>query len=156
MKWSLEELLPHREPMVLIEAVEAFDPEARRLTARVKVTPTQVALFGDANGVPNWAAIEYMAQTCAALAGCWDRHTAPDKPARPGLLLGTRWLDLDIARFEPGGVYHVTAEDVFSDADAASFACSISDDAGREVAKAILNAYRPPDMTKFLKEQMTE
>ena len=79
---------------------------------------------------------------------------APDRPARPGLLLGTRKLELGIDRFEACGVYHVTAEDVLSDADAASFACSIRDDAGQEVAKANLNAYRPPDMTEFLKEQM--
>ena len=54
VKWSLDELLPHREPMMLLEAVETFDPEARRLTARVRVTPEQVALFGDAEGAPNW------------------------------------------------------------------------------------------------------
>ena len=57
VKWSLEELLPHREPMVLIEAVEAFEPEAWRLTARVRVAPWQIALFGNASGVPNWVAI---------------------------------------------------------------------------------------------------
>ena len=68
VKWSLDELLPHREPMMLLEAVETFDPEARRLTARVRVTPEQVALFGDAEGAPNWVAIEYMAQACAALS----------------------------------------------------------------------------------------
>ena len=122
----------------------------------MRVTPGQIALFGNASGVPNWVAIEYMAQTCAALAGCWDRHVAPEKPVRPGLLLGARRLELKIDRFEPGGVYHVTAEDVFSDADAASFECLIRDDAGCEVAKATLNAYRPPDMTKFLKEQMEQ
>lgn len=154
VKWSLDELLPHREPMMLLEAVETFDPEARRLTARVRVTPEQVALFGNASGVPNWVAIEYMAQTSAALAGCWDRHVAPDRPARPGLLLGTLKFELGIDRFEACGVYHVTAEDILSDEDAASFACSIRDDAGHEVAKANLNAYRPPDMARFLKEQM--
>ena len=148
----LDELLPHRPPMVLIDAVESFDAEAKRLVARVTIGENQ--LFFDGMGVPNWVAIEYMAQACAALAGCWDRHVAPDRPARPGLLLGTRKLELGIDRFEACGVYHVTAEDVLSDADAASFACSIRDDAGREVAKANLNAYRPPDMTEFLKEQM--
>lgn len=156
VKWSLEDLMPHRRPMLLLEAVEAFDPEARRLTARVRVTPEQVALFGDVAGAPNWVAIEYMAQACAALVGCWDRHVDPAGPARPGLLLGTRKIDFGIARFEAGGVYHVTAAEAFSDADAASFACSICDDAGREVAKANLNAYRPPDMESFLKEQMKE
>ena len=90
--WTLEELLPHRPPMLLIDAVEEFDPEAKSLTARVTVAPGQIFFVAGpdgAGGVPNWVAIEYMAQTCAALAGCWDRHVAPDRPARPGLLLGT-------------------------------------------------------------------
>ena len=31
--WNLDELLPHRPPMRLLDAVEAFDPEAKTLTA---------------------------------------------------------------------------------------------------------------------------
>ena len=157
MNWALEDLLPHRAPMMLIDAVESFDPEAKSLTARVAITPEQIFYLSGASdgsaGVPNWAAIEYMAQTCAALAGCWDRHVAPDRPARPGLLLGTRKLALGLERFESGRTYHVTAVNAFWDADAASFECTIRDEAGAEVASAVLSAYRPPDLEGFLKEQ---
>ncbi len=156
MECSLEELLPHRPPMVLIDAVEGFDPDEKTLTAKVTITPEQIFHFtgSDAEaGVPNWVAIEYMAQTSAALAGCYDKHVAPDQPARPGLLLGTRKLDLKRTRFETGKTYHVTAKNAFWDADAAAFECTIRDDAGEEVATATLNAYRPPDLEDFLKEQ---
>jgi len=159
MNWSLEELLPHRPPMVLIDEVESFDPATKTLTAKVTVTPGQIFFLTGADGaagVPNWAAIEYMAQTCAALAGCWDRHVAPDQPARPGLLLGTRKLALELDRFEAGRTYHVTAVNAFWDADAASFECAIRDDAGTEVASAVLSAYRPPDLEGFLKEQANQ
>ena len=148
----LEELLPHRPPMVLIDAVESFDAETRRLVARVTIGENQ--LFFDGKGVPNWVAIEYMAQTAAALVGYYDRHVAPGQPARPGLLLGTRKLDLKLERFEAGRTYRIAAENAFCDSDAASFVCSIEDDTGATVATANLNAYRPPDMEKFLKEQM--
>ena len=47
----------------------------------------------------------------------------------------------------------IIAENAFSDSDAASFACTIVDDSGATVATANLNAYRPPDMEKFMKEQ---
>lgn len=151
--WTLEELLPHRPPMMLLDAVEAFDPEAKRLTAKVTITPEQIFFFKGVDGVPNWAAIEYMAQASAALAGCWDKHVAPDRPARPGLLLGTRKMELKGACFAAGRTYHVTAENAFSDADAASFACAITDDDGTVVATASLNAYRPPNLEQFLKEQ---
>ena len=148
----LDELLPHRPPMVLIDEVESFDAEAKRLVARVTIGENQ--LFFDGQGVPNWAAIEYMAQTAAALGGYHDRHVAPGQPVRPGLLLGTRKLDLKLARFEAGKTYRIVAENAFSDSEAASFVCHIEDEAGETVATANLNAYRPPDMEKFLKEQV--
>lgn len=156
MKWGMEELLPHRPPMVLIDEIESFEPEARTLWARFTVTKAQVFFLAGENGeggVPNWAAIEYMAQTAAALAGCHDRMLAPDRPARPGLLLGTRRLELGLERFEEGRVYRVRAVNAFSDSDAASFECAIFDEAGKEVASAILNAYRPPNLKDFLMEQ---
>ena len=148
----LDELLPHRPPMVLIDAVESFDAEAKRLVARVTINARQ--LFFDGQGVPNWAAIEYMAQTAAALVGYYDKHVAPNQPARPGLLLGTRKLDLKLAHFEAGKTYRIVAENAFNDSDAASFVCRIEDEAGTTVATANLNAYRPPDMEQFLKEQV--
>ena len=151
MTWTLDDLLPHRPPMVLIDDVESFDAAAKRLVARVTIREGQ--LFFTTGGVPNWVAIEYMAQAAAALVGYHDKHLAPDLPVRPGLMLGTRKLDLKLARFEAGKTYRVMAEEVFSDADAASFACGIEDEAGVTVATATLNAYRPPDMEQFMREQ---
>ena len=148
----LEELLPHRPPMVLIDAVESFDAATKRLVARVTIGPDQ--LFCTSDGVPNWVAIEYMAQAAAALVGFYDKVTAPGAPARPGLLLGTRRLDLKLDRFEMGKTYYISAENVFSDDEAASFICSIQDAAGDTVATATLSAYRPPDIEQFIKEQV--
>jgi len=153
MTWALEDLLPHRSPMVFLDAVESFDLEARSLTATVSITPTHLLYSPTLGGVPNWAAIEFMAQAAAALAGCFDKSQAPDRPARPGLLLGTRRLELRAGSFAAGRTYRVTATCAFWDADAAAFACTIRDDAGTVVAEATLNAYRPPDFGAFLKEQ---
>ena len=101
-----------------------------------------------------WRLTFSSAQAAAALVGYYDRHVAPGQPVRPGLLLGTRKLDLKLERFEAGRTYRIAAENAFSDSDAASFVCSIEDDTGATVATANLNAYRPPDMENFLKEQM--
>lgn len=150
-EWALEELIPHRPPMALIDAVESFDADVRRLVARVSIDDAS-PFFSD-GAVPGWVAIEYMAQTAAALAGCWDRTIRPDSPPRPGLLLGTRRLTLGLDAFKAGRTYFVTAVNEFNDDEAASFSCSISDDAGAVVASAVLNAYRPPDFARFLKEQ---
>ncbi|MBR0066933.1 MAG: hypothetical protein IJQ00_05005 [Kiritimatiellae bacterium] len=139
--------------MVLIDDVESFDPVARSLTARVSITPDHVLYSTALRGVPNWAAIEFMAQAAAALAGCIDKERDPSQPARPGLLLGTRRLDLRTDCFAAGRTYMVKVVSTFVDDETAAFACTIEDDSGSVVAEAALNAYRPPDFGKFIKEQ---
>lgn len=153
MIWPLEELLPHRAPMVFLDRVESFDAAAGSLTATFEITRKHVLYSSSLDGVPNWATIEFMAQAAAALAGNFDRERAPESPARPGLLLGTRKLELRLGSFAAGRTYRVTASCAFWDADSAAFSCVIADDAGAVVAEATLNAYRPPDFRKFLKEQ---
>ena len=153
MTWTLDDLLPHRAPMVFLDGVESFDTTARSLTATISITPAHVLYSPALGGVPNWAAIEFMAQAGAALAGCIDKERDPAQPARPGLLLGTRRLVLHVDSFAAGRTYRVTAGSTFWDDETAAFACTIVDDAGAVVAEAALNAYRPPDFGKFLKEQ---
>lgn len=153
MTYSLDELLPHRAPMVFLDGVESFDADARSLTATASITPKHVLYSQALGGVPNWAAIEFMAQASAALAGCFDVAQEPGRPARPGLLLGTRRLDLHVESFVSGRTYRVTASCAFWDADAAAFDCKIFDESGAVAAEATLNAYRPPDFREFLMEQ---
>ena len=153
MTWTLDDLLPHRAPMVFLDGVESFDATARSLTATFSVTPAHVLYSPALGGVPNWAAIEFMAQAAAALAGCVERECNPAQPVRPGLLLGTRRLTLSTDSFAAGRTYRVTAENAFWDNKTAVFTCTIVDDAGAVVAEAAINAYRPPDFGAFLKEQ---
>lgn len=144
LSYSVADLIPHRLPMALIDEIVDLDIDARKLTAAFTVR-------GEWTG--NWVAIEYMAQTAAALAGAFDRLENADRPARPGFLLGTRRLTLNLPRFECGARYLATASCEFADAEAASFACTIRTEAGEEGASAILNAYRPTDVSAFLAAQ---
>lgn len=139
----LDEVLPHRPPMVLIDEIVSCDLKAGTLSAAVTVRR---------EWCENWVAIEFMAQTAAALAGTVDRAEGYTGPARPGFLLGTRRLDLDLDRFEVGARYLITATCAFVDAETASFECEITRD-GRTVAKATLNAYRPSDVQEFMSGQ---
>lgn len=143
--FSLAELLPHRPPMVLIDEVVDVDVERKSLIA---------AFVAKDEWSGNWVAIEYMAQTAAALAGYFDRLERADRPARPGFLLGTRKLELKLEKFSVGGRYRVRATNEFSDGEAASFACEIEDERGEVVATAMLNAYRPENVADFLKSNM--
>ena len=150
--WTVEELLPHRPPMVWLEGVEDFDAAARALVATI--TPRRGDLPYDArlDGVPGWAAIEYMAQAAAALVGCRDRSQDPSRPPRPGLLLGTRRLELFTDRFAVAQTYRIRVGVEFEDSETASFGCQIEDAEGRVLATAALNAYRPDNPEKFIKE----
>ena len=141
--YSPVELLPHRPPRVLIDEIVDFDAESRTIVAAVDVREEWRG---------NWVAIEYMAQTAAALVGQFDRMGNAAAPARPGFLLGTRRLTLDVAAFETGRRYLVTATNDFADNETASFDCKMADSEGRVVASAHITAYRPSDLTAFMAE----
>ena len=135
--WKVEDLIPHRPPMVLIDAVESVDLAAATAVARFTAREEWRG---------NWFALEYMAQTAAVLAGASDK--AAGLPAgRPGFLLGTRRLDLGLEEFVPGADYLVKAVREYEDGDSAAFACEIRPSGaadGGPVCTATLTAYRPP------------
>ncbi|MBR1920843.1 MAG: 3-hydroxylacyl-ACP dehydratase [Kiritimatiellae bacterium] len=138
--YRLEDLVPHRAPMLLVDEIVSFDEENLAVRAAATIRPEWSG---------NWAAIELMAQTAAALAGLHDRRAGYSGPPRAGFLLGTRRLELSLAAFEVGRRYDVTARNLFMDDEAASFDCAVLD-GEKTVAHAILNAYRPADIEDFL------
>ncbi len=149
---DIASLVPHRAPMLAVDAVEEFDVAGKRAIAHARIDSESP--FFDGTGVPAWASIEYMAQAAALLVGLRDRALNPGENPRPGLLLGTRRLELAVERLATGADYRISAVCEFEDADAAAFRCEMVDSSGIVVASATLNAYRPPDMASFLKEQL--
>ena len=134
---KVEDLIPHRPPMVLIDAVESVDLQSRTLVASFTARDEWSG---------NWFALEYMAQAAAALAGVFDRE-AGEAAGRPGFLLGTRRLALGIARFVPGVKYMVKVVREYEDGDSAAFSCEIreaGEDSQSGNCSATLTAYRPP------------
>ena len=134
--WRVEDLVPHRPPMVLIDEIESVDLDSSTLVA---------SFTAKEQWRGNWFAIEYMAQTAAALAGAFDKAENDGAEGRPGLLLGTRKLELGIKEFAPGVRYFVKAVREYVDGDSAAFACEIWE-AGKESQSpkctATLTAYR--------------
>ena len=127
-------LVPHRGKMLLIDEVVEYNRENMSLTA---------AFAAKREWLGNYAAIEYMAQTAAALAGAFDIDGGWTGEPRPGFLLGTRKLDLRFDAFKEGERYLSVAKNEFADGEAASFACEVRNSAGEVIATAVLNAYRP-------------
>ncbi len=133
LSYPLEELIPHRGTMKLVDKVVSFDLSDEsavvEFTVRKEWKGSQVA-------------IEYMAQAAAALAGIFDKIVSPDKPPRIGFLMGSRKLKLEISEFEVGRTYQVKVKKVFSDENTGSFDAAIFD-GETPIASAVLNAFRP-------------
>jgi predicted hotdog family 3-hydroxylacyl-ACP dehydratase len=146
---SLEELLPHSGPMILID--EALDGGEGWAAAAVRVG--EDSLFYQAGlGVPAWVGIEYMAQTVALYSGICAKRAGTD--IRLGFLLGTRRYQTATNYFRLGSLLKISVHEVWQDGNMAVFDCQICyhEDA-QQLAGARLNFFCPEDPVAFLREQ---
>ena len=102
-------LIPHSGQMVLLDRVLEFDGDG--LIAELVVRDD--GLFGDANGVPAWAGIEYMAQAVSAYAGIKSKLAG--EPIRLGYLLGTRRYLSNVPSFAIGTLLTVQKRPIMQD-----------------------------------------
>lgn len=138
----LEQMLPQAKPMILLTdyapptadgAVEAF----------VDVDSSSPFFDASLGGVPGCVSLEYMAQTMALCTG-FHRRRQGLKP-KLGFVLGSRRLEVRIARFEPGVRYRVKVSCVYTDESFGSFDCEVLDPSGAVVACAQMTAFQPDD-----------
>ena len=73
----LEELLPHRAPLLLLDGYEI---EGESFSAQVLIKKESL-LFEESLGVPSWAGIEYMAQAAGVLAATLLSNETTEEPA---------------------------------------------------------------------------
>jgi predicted hotdog family 3-hydroxylacyl-ACP dehydratase len=135
--WPLEELLPHRAPLLLLERICAVSEDS--LTASLTIHPNTE--FLEAEGVPAHIGIEYMAQACAAFAGNLSR--AAGGLPRIGFLLGSRRFAMHRPWYRLGETLHVSVTLVYRDEAMGSFSGRI-ELAGQLAAEADLTVYEPP------------
>jgi predicted hotdog family 3-hydroxylacyl-ACP dehydratase len=147
--WSMDRLLPHAAPMILIDDVV----EHHEALMKVSVTVRADNIFFEAGrGVPAHIAIEWMAQTCGAFAGA--EALERDLPVRLGMLLGTREFQCDVPWFTDGERLMVTAMLIFRDDEMGAFDCTVARATDDEIlAKATLTLYQPADLAAVLAGQ---
>lgn len=143
------DVLPHRPPMILIDRVIDYDLTAHTLCAGITIQQDDLFFDKSLNGVPQYVALEYMAQTIGCLVGIFDRQE--NRPPKVGFVLGSRKIEQFADCFELGNSYQIQIKEVFLDQNLASFDCVILDENDTIVSQGILNAYRPDDITDFLK-----
>jgi len=132
---QVNKLLPHDRAMVLLDKIIEYDEES--LTAELVVRDD--GLFGNAQTVPAWLGIEYMAQTVAAHGGmvCY----LAGRPINLGFLLGSRRYTSNVAEFAVGTCLTVKVKRLIEDQGLGVFFCQIS--AENIDISAKLNVYQP-------------
>jgi predicted hotdog family 3-hydroxylacyl-ACP dehydratase len=146
----IEELVPHRGTMLLLDRVVATDEmsiEAER------TVPAQAWYLDEGGAMPAWVGIELMAQAIAAHASL--RSRALGEPPKRGLLLGTKAFRAAVPRVAPGEHLRVVARVLFrDDGGFAAYDCAIRSQAG-ELASATLKVFEPPDFEAFIQQAGT-
>lgn len=136
---QLYDLIPHREPMLLIDRV--VHVAADSAAAEVEIS-RDASFFHEGMGVPAWIGLEYMGQTAALIAG-YQLQQGLTQP-HLGFLLGTRQYLMNTSWFCAGDVLLVECHQAaVSGEQLAQFACTIrrGDDT---LASAKLSVYRKP------------
>ena len=129
------QVLPHQPPMILIDELLASSDDS--LSARVRLRDDSP--FVEDGRVSSLVAIEYMAQTIAALAGLHKR--ARGEPIKRGYLLGCRELKLPVAELRAGDELTVLVRQTWTTEELGHFDCSVS--RGEElVAAGVLSVYQ--------------
>ena len=148
-RYPIEETVPHRPPMILIDEIVGREPG--RITCAVTVRPDEL-FFRPGRGLPVHVALEWMAQACAAYGGA-DARDAGDMP-RIGFLLGTRDFRATRSWLSEGGRFEIAAVLDFHDDELASFSCELRDAGdGESVARASLTVFHPRDASSVVASQ---
>lgn len=146
--YPIAEVIPQAGPMRLVDRICACGDDA--ITTEVDITESST--FADAEGVPAWIGLEYMAQSIAALAG--TRAKSQGRPVPLGLLVGTRALEALTPRFALGSRLRIVAREQHLGSNGLGvYSCSIAH--AREPDNLLLrgdiNVFVPENFEQFLR-----
>jgi predicted hotdog family 3-hydroxylacyl-ACP dehydratase len=138
--YSIDRILPHAAPMILLDEVTESTPEM--LIALVTIELGKP--FFTPDGMPTHVAIEFMAQACGAFAGV-EALQAGRTPG-VGLLLGTRNFTARQKWFQEGEQLRIIVDVVYREDEMGVFDCRVINDSSDEtLASARLTVYQPSD-----------
>lgn len=137
-KLKLQDLVPHRPPMLLPDRL--IDGDGTQARTQVTIAADCPLLEPDL-GLPTWALLEFFAQTAAVIGGLKARETG--QPPAQGFLLGTRKLLCPISHIPVGTTLTLSAETGFVDDNGmGAYHCATHYE-GLEIS-CTLSVYTPP------------
>jgi len=146
-KYSIEDVLPHREPMILIDSLEFYDSDC--CICQVIITKASPFYDDKLTGVPSYIGSEYMAQAIAAFAGA----NALDKKhdVTIGFLLGSRKYKTFKSAFLLNTLLTIKVKELYREESGLSvFECEINDQTPSIIAQANINVFQPGDAEAFI------
>lgn len=141
----IEDLLPHRGTMRLLDRVIAFESES----ATAEYAPRDDAWYADGQGnMPAWIGIELMAQTVAAHIGLLKR--GENLPLKQGALLGTRSFCALTPCFAANELLRIHVIMVYRDPSGlGAYDCHIAQ-GDEKLATATIKVFEPDDFQTFM------
>jgi len=138
---AIEEIVPHRGSMLLID--EILSCEADSIVARATVR--REAWYLDETGaMPAWIGIELMAQAAAACGGMEAKRSG--LPPRRGMLVGCRTYRAASPSFGGGEVLQVNARRTAAGESGFSiFDCTLTASDGRSLATGTIQVLVQPE-----------
>ncbi len=134
----LEDLVPHRPPMLLPDRL--VDGDSTQARTRVTITDA-CPLIEPGLGLPTWALLEFFAQTAAVIGGLKARETG--EPVGQGFLLGTRRLSCPVSHIPVGATLVLAAETGFVDESGMGAYHCATEYEGQPIT-CTLTVYTPP------------
>jgi predicted hotdog family 3-hydroxylacyl-ACP dehydratase len=126
--------------------------ETTEKTSTCEVTITPHTLFLEAEGVPAYVGLEYMAQAIAAHGGYVSYRAG--EPVALGLLLGTPKWHSACRTFALGQTLRIHVRHIWGDAQLLRFHCTIIDAAtGQLLQQADVNVFKPADAQQYLRRE---
>lgn len=152
---TLEQILPHKHPMLLISRVTEYDIKNRTLTAETDIKDTDI--FFDEKGVPSFVGFELLAQSICCLTGIEDAMN--NRPPTPGMILSVVGLQTSVDYFTAGQTLQMRVVEDFCDKETHTFCykCTLhdkqflleDDPKSSEVLSAKITVMETDDMVAF-------
>jgi predicted hotdog family 3-hydroxylacyl-ACP dehydratase len=147
-EYGVQELVPHSGKMSLLDNIIAYGDDW--LEAEVHIS--EDSMFAEAQGVPAWIGLEYMAQTIGAYSGLQERQN--NLPPKLGFLVGTRKYLCSAHHFSFGQTIRVKVQrELQADNGLSVFSCSL--EAQNISASANLNVFQPENADQFLEDAIS-
>jgi predicted hotdog family 3-hydroxylacyl-ACP dehydratase len=141
--------IPHRPPMILIDAIDSYSEESVATTTRITLHSPFYSHADD--GVPAWVGLEYMAQTAAVWVGLDDERYG--RAVEPAFLVSARSFEAAVPVFTTGETLLTEVRVQLRDGEIVAFVGRIINGEGELRAEAQFTAYRPRNVQAYLQRQ---